>query len=321
MGTSKNHPPPLAVDHLLRSNLKLKHLHLLVVLDQFRHLGRAADHLALTQPAVSKSLADIEALFGQPLFTRSNRGTEPTDAGATVVRLARSVLVDYERTRDDLAALDSGAAGRTQVGVMVVALPGLLTPAVRRLKALAPQTRVLIEEGDLTRLLPRLRVGEIDVLVGRLEPGHAAPDLITEALYDEPMALVVRPGHPLLGEPGDAVSWAVLAAQPWVMPPHWATTRTKLHQLFYRAGVNPPSDVVDTTSFLALLGGVRQRDAVGFLARSVARQMADDGLLALLPLDVPMDLPPVGLITLRGRALGAATVRLMACVRAVAQER
>lgn len=313
--------PPLAVDHLLRSNLKLKHLHLLVVLDQFRHLGRAAEHLALTQPAVSKSLADIEALFGLPLFTRSNRGTEPTAAGATVVRLARSVLVDYERTRDDLVALDSGAAGSTQVGVMVVALPGLLSPAVQRLKAQAPQTRVLIEEGDLTRLLPRLRVGEIDVLVGRLEPGHAAPDLMTEVLYDEPMALVVRPGHPLLQESGTALGWAALAAQPWVMPPHWATTRTKLHQLFYQAGVNPPGDVVDTTSFLALLGGVRQRNAVGFLARSVARQMAQDGLLALLPLDVPMDLPPVGLITLRGRALGAATVRLMACVRAVAQER
>jgi DNA-binding transcriptional LysR family regulator len=204
---------------------------------------------------------------------------------------------------------------------MVVALPGLLGPAVQRLKAQAPQTRVLIEEGDLTRLLPRLRVGELDVLVGRLEPGHAAPDLATEALYDEPMALVVRPGHALLAATGDVPGWATLATLPWVMPPHWATTRTKLHQLFYQAGVNPPQDVVDTTSFLALLSGVHQRDAVGFLAHSVARHMARDGLLGVLPVDVPMDLPPVGLITLRGRTLGAATVRLMACVRAVARER
>ena len=59
----------------------------------------------------------------------------------------------------------------------------------------AAQTAVSVEEGDLARLLPRLRVGELDLSVGRLEPGYASPDLLTEALYEEPMAIVARPDH------------------------------------------------------------------------------------------------------------------------------
>lgn len=76
------------IDRVLRSNLKLRHFQLLVALDQFRHLGRAAEFLSVTQPAVSKSLAEIESLFGLALFERSTRGTEPTPAGISVVRFA-----------------------------------------------------------------------------------------------------------------------------------------------------------------------------------------------------------------------------------------
>ena len=127
---------------------------------------------------------------------RSTRGTEPTAYGKTVVRFARSVLSDYGRTRDEIAAAASVGAGRTSVGAMVVATPGLLTRAVELLKARSSQTTMLIEEGDLMRLLPRLRIGELDLFVGRVEPGYTAPDLETEALYNEPMSAIARPDHP-----------------------------------------------------------------------------------------------------------------------------
>ena len=109
------------IDRVLRSNLRLRHLQLLVALDRFRQLGRAADFLALTQPAVSKMLAEVERLYGVALFTRSSRGTEPTPAGEVVVRFARSVLSDHARTRDEVTAVASGAVGRVAVGTMVVA--------------------------------------------------------------------------------------------------------------------------------------------------------------------------------------------------------
>ncbi|MEK8051246.1 LysR family transcriptional regulator [Ideonella sp. DXS22W] len=305
------------VERLLRSNLKLKHLQLLLALDQFRHLGRASEYLSLTQPAVSKTLAEVERLFDVPLFVRSTRGTEPTPYGVTVVRFARSVLADLERTREELQAVASGAAGRVRVGAMVVATPVLLVQAVAAMKARSAQTTVAVEEGDLTRLLPRLRQGELDLLVGRLEPGYAAPDLETEPFYDEAMCIVVAPEHPLAGR--SRVRWTDLATQPWVMPPTWASSRIKLNQLFYKHRLQPPVDVIETASFLVTLTGLREHGAVGFWARSVAEHFAAQGLARVLPVAVPIDLPPVGLITLRGRLRAPAAEQFIGCLRDVAQ--
>lgn len=307
------------IDRVLRSNLKLRHLQLLVALDEFRHLGRASEFLSLTQPAVSKSLAEIERLFGLDLFVRSTRGTEPTAYGDAVVRFARSVLADYGRTRDEIGAVARGSAGRVSVGAMVVATAGLLVPAVTLLKRRSAHATVLVEEGDLTRLLPRLRLAEIDLVVGRLEPGYSAPDLQTEALYDEAMQVVVRPNHALARRPRP--SWADLAALPWVVPPPWASSRIKLNQMFYKHQLEPPADLVESASFLVTLAFLRERPAVAFVARSVAAHLQREKLAVALPIEVPIELPPVGLFTLRGRRRTPAAEQLMHCLREVVASR
>jgi len=304
------------IDRVLRSNIKLRHLQLVVALDEFRHLGRTAEFLSVTQPAVSKMLGEVESMLGLTLFDRSSRGSEPTASGQAIVRFARSVLAEYERTRDEIAAEESGAAGRTRVGSMVVALPVLLGRAVELLKARSAQATVLVEEGDLTRLLPKLRLGELDLFVGRLEPGYAAPDLVTEVLFNERMVAVVAPGHPLADR--KRVGWRELAALPCVLPPPWASLRVKLEQQFHKHGLQPPTDLVETASFLALVTFVARRGAIGFLARSVASYFEEQGTVQVLKLAVPVELPPIGLITVRGKRLTTTTEQLMECLRLAA---
>jgi DNA-binding transcriptional LysR family regulator len=310
--------PMNSIDRVLRSNLKLKHLQLLVALDQLRHLGKTAEFLAITQPAVSKTLAEIERLFDLTLFTRSTRGTEPTPQGESVVRFARTVLSEFERTKEDIASASTGASGRTNVGAMVVAMPTLLSPAIEKIKKQSAQMRVMVEEGDLTRLLPRLRRGELDLLVGRLEPGYAAPDLDTEPLYQEPMCLVVHANHPLTRH--RKITWQHLAQQAWVVPPPWASSRIKLEQTFHKHGLNPPNDLIESASFLAILCAVRDQQAVGFVARGVGLHFQKEGLLKVLPISLDMDLPPVGLITMRGQKISLTTQSLMTCLRAIARQ-
>jgi DNA-binding transcriptional LysR family regulator len=304
------------IDRVLRSNLKLRHLQLLVILDELRHLGRVSEFMSITQPAVSKMLAEIEKMFELQLFVRSTRGTEPTPYGASIVRFARSVLADYQRTRDEINAVASGGVGRTSVGVMVVGTPTLLMQAIQRLKKQSKLTTVMVEEGDLTRLLPRLRVGEIDMIVGRLEPGYASPDLETEALYREPMCIAVSPLHPMAH--AVTVDWAMLAEVPWVVPPLWASSRSKLEQMFYKHRLLPPADIIETASFLVTLSAMQQRPAVAFLARSVAKHFTRQDLLRILKVKVPIELPPVGLITLRGRSQTPASQLLVTCLRETA---
>lgn len=311
--------PMSHLDRALRSNIKLRHLQLLVALDEFRHLGRTAEFLSVTQPAISKMLAEVEEMLGQQLFDRSRRGTEPTLAGQSMVRFARSVLANYERTRDEISAFEQGLGGRTRVGVMVVAMPTLLAPAVEKLKSGSAASTVLIEEGDLSRLLPKLRLGELDLFVGRLEPGYAAPDLLTESLYQEPMSVVLRPDHPLIRK--KRITWQDLSGLRFVVPPPWASLRVKLEQQFLRMGLEPPHDVVESASFLAQICFVRDHDAAAVMARSVAEHFAKQGFVRALALHVPVDLPPVGLIVMRDRPLTPITQRLMDKLRSVAQSR
>ncbi len=307
------------IDRVLRSNIKLRHLQLVVALDQFRHLGRTAEFLSVSQPAVSRMLGEVESMLALTLFDRSTRGTEPTAAGRSFVRFARGVLAEYERTREEIAAEESGASGRTRVGSMVVSLPTVVGPAVEMLKRHASQATVLVEEGDLTQLLPRLRIGELDLFVGRLEPGYASPDLVTEALYSESMSAVTRPGHPLAARA--RVTWANLAQHPCVLPPPWASLRVKLEQQFFKHGLQPPGDVVETASFLTQLSFIHERDAIAFMATSVARHFEKLGVVRALRITVPVDLPPVGMITSRGQQLTATTLEFMKCVRKVAKKK
>lgn len=307
------------IDRVFRSNLKLRHLQLLIALDEFRHIGRVAEFLSLTQPAVSKMLAEIEKMFELTLFVRSTRGTEPTPYGESVVRFARSVLADFNRTRDEIDSVASGAAGRVSIGAMVVATPVWLTRAVSLLKAQSSLTTVMVEEGDLKRLLPRLRMGELDLLVGRLEPGYAAPDLETQALYNETMCVVAHPDHPVAQK--HHPTWADLAREPWVVPPPWASSRVKLNQMFYKHGLNPPVDLIETASFLNILNFVRDRMAIGYLAGDVGQHFQREGLLKVLDLELPMELPPVGMITMRGRIRTPTCAQMMQCLRQTASER
>lgn len=306
------------IDRAFRSNIKLRHLQLLVALDEFRHLGRTAEFLSVSQPAISKVLAEVEKMLGLTLFTRSTRGTEPTPAGESLVRFARSVLAQYDVTRDEIEAVASGAAGRVRVGSMGAALPVLLANAVARVKQRSPRATVLIEEGDLTHLLPRLRLSELDVVVGRLEPAYAAPDLVTEALYDEPMVAIVAAGHPLSRK--KRVDWGDLSRHPLVLPPPWASLRVKIEQAFVRHGQDLPADLIESSSYFAVTTFVAQRQAVGFVARSVGQQMQAEGRFHVLPMAVEVELPPIGLMTLRDRRPAPGATALIACLHDAARD-
>jgi DNA-binding transcriptional LysR family regulator len=93
----------------------------------------------------------------------------------------------------------------------------------------------------------------------------------------------------------------------------------KLNQMFYKHGLNPPSDVIETASFLVTVTFVRRRGALGFVARGVGRQLERDGLAKVLDLRVPIELPPVGIITLRGRLRTPAAEQMIDCLRSAAK--
>ncbi|WP_278044751.1 LysR family transcriptional regulator [Pigmentiphaga kullae] len=208
--------PALRPDWYLRGRLRLRHLRLLVVLDDVNHVGEAARQMATTQPAISKMLAEIEKLVGASLFTRTSKGTFPTARGASMIRHARWVLGDLDRMGAEWSSGHLPHSETIRAGVNSSTAAFLMPHALIALPQWS-NARVLIREGSIEALLPDVQNRKLDLLIARLGPDTVDPDLVQDVLGDEPMCVVASANHPLAGR--TSCTWQEVTTFPWVLPP------------------------------------------------------------------------------------------------------
>lgn len=303
----------------LQSRLKLRQLHLLLALDELRSLRRAAEGVHLTQPAATRLLGQVERAIGLKLFERSPRGMMPTAAGAALIQGAREVLGTLARTGEELDAIEAGTAGRIHVGVLVAAAPVLLPRAIARFKARYPEVTVAVQEGTLPLLLPMLREGELDLVVGRLSSEVTASGMALESLHPEPMRVTVRTGHPLARRRRPGLR--ALAEESWVLPPQGTPYRLRLDAAFRSTGAEPPRRQVESASMLVNAALLQETDFLGVMPQDVAEQLVRLGALAALDVELPEPTGPIGLITRPGQEMTPATREFAAMLGKVAAER
>ena len=305
-------------DWYLRSRLKMRQVLLLVALDEQRNMHRAAASLRMTQPAATRLLGGLERTLGLRLFERGPRGLTPNAYGESLVRHARTMLATLDRAREEMNSLSEGAAGRIAIGALLVASPVLVPLALARFKERHPNYTVLVREGSAAVLLPALRRGELDLVVGRVTRDVPGEGLDFEAFYSEPMQVVARVGHPLARR--RRLQLADLAEQPWIVPTPEAPYRARLDAAFRQAGLHPPRRLVESLSILVNKMLVQKTDMLGVMPRDVAREYAALGLLRVLPVKLPPPSGPVGVVTAIGRPLAPAAADLLLALRQVARE-
>ncbi|MCG1037830.1 LysR family transcriptional regulator, partial [Polaribacter sp. DS7-9] len=172
--------------------------------------------LHITQPVVTRGLREIEDVLGVPLFERMPRGVEPTAYGLAFIDRARSVLAELRAAGEELRLMQSGQLGTVTVGTHLAGSNLLLPRAIAGLKAEHPRLTVVVREGTPDHLQQLLLTGDLDLTVGRLSP-TVPGRLEQERLHHEPIRLVARVGHPVVGTV-KASSLAELLAYPWVFP-------------------------------------------------------------------------------------------------------
>jgi DNA-binding transcriptional LysR family regulator len=290
--------PPPPRETFLRSRLKMRHVQLIVAVDARRSIHKAAAELGMTQPAATRLLSDVESLLGLALFERTTRGVIPTRHGASLVRHAREILGSLDHARAELDAISAGATGKLTVGVLLVVAPVLLPRALLRFKRRNPRIAVEVREGTLGGLLPLLRRGHLDLVVGRLTADFDSAGLHFEHCYDESMTVVVRRGHPLRGKRGLRVR--DLAGQAWIVPTQESAYRHRLDAAFRQDGVEPPADIIESMSILTNNALLQESDMLGVMPQNVARYYRKLGLLDLLDVPLPPPSGPVGIITRAG---------------------
>lgn len=271
--------------------IRLRHLQAFAEIVRHGSLKRAAGALYLTQPAMSRTLADLEEIVGARLLVRGRGGVTLTPQGEV---LHGAVSGGLSALAQGLGAIGAGA--ETQP-LRVAALPSVaarLMPdvAAALLEDAAP-LRLTVVEGSYAHLVSMLRAGDLDAVIGRL----GAPDLMQglsfTQLYLERVAVVVRPGHPILEDP----DLRRIADYPVLYPTAESAIHPLVERLLIAHGIARPSRRIETVSGAFGRVFTRHSDAVWFISAGVVAQEVAEGRLVRLPVDTRLTEGPVGLMT------------------------
>jgi LysR family pca operon transcriptional activator len=307
----------MAERDVLLSRIRLRHLQAFLAVVQCGTLRGAADALAVSQPAVTKTLNELEDVLGVRLLERGRHGAALTPEAEAFLRHAQASVNSLGQ------AVDAVRRGRDEtplrLGALPTVAPGIAARAVLSLRARRPATPVRVATGRNAELLALLRARELDAVIGRLAEPDDMAGLSFELLYAEPLAVVARPGHALAGRASPAPS--AIVRQPLVLPPAGTAIRHSVDSWFAGRGVAPGAGTVETLSLSLARALVAGGDALWFTPPSAVEQDLAAGTLARVRVDTGGTEEPVGLLLRTDAQPSPALAALLAALRAEGAER
>lgn len=266
-------------------------------------LGRAAAALDLTQPALSKTIHQLERELKVKLFDRTPKGLVPTVYGETLSVHARSVESEIRHAEREIGLLAGAAKGLVRIGVTPSIAATLMPQIALRIHREAPRIELAVVEGLVRSHAAAVRRGELDLVVGGWER-DMGPDLATELAGVDQVDVYARADHPLAGSRLE-LPW--LLEYPWALPPHSEFWLGHLDRAFVANGLAPPPAAVTGNSAAFLVGMVRTTDFLSYLPGLLVRRARDAG--EIVRLDVPALTVEIGInITYRARSSTPASV-------------
>jgi DNA-binding transcriptional LysR family regulator len=283
---------------------------LLNALGELGNLRKAASAIHTTQPAASLLLQQLEERLGVQLFERLPRGMQPTLFGDVMIRYAQGALHEFEYAEAQIAELARGAAGMVRIGTVMGPVPTLLTRGVLAFKAQHPKVRVAIEVGTSDTLLPALIRGDFDLVLGRL-PDQLDSQGLDIQLFEqgERMRIIARPGHPLANRPN--IRLADLAPLTWILHPIDSPMRRQVENALKTAQLIQPLDIIETSSILATTAMLESSDMIAVVPNDVAEHYARHRMITVLPVELPLAMANLGLLTSKARPMSAAVKGLL----------
>jgi LysR family pca operon transcriptional activator len=288
--------------------IKFRHLHCLVSVAEHGSFVRAAQALSITQPAVSKTLAELEEIVGQSLFLRTRRGVELTPAGRLLLRYASRGLNMIGEGMEKVASATSIDPPIILIGALPTAAATLLPGLLLSFRAAHPDVHIRVLTGSNTQLIAALRRGELDLVIGRLSEPSDMKGLVFEHLYTEPLVFAVRASHPLLRR--KIVKPATLLEYPLLLPDPGTSVRAAADQFFVAAGVGLPESGIESIDVNFCRAYVMSSNAIWCSSAGVLHIDLKKKLLIRLRIDTSMTRGPVGL-TLRAEPIAVESVRAL----------
>ena len=296
-------------DRLIRRGLKLSHLRLLAALADTGQISLAARQLAMSQPAASRLLGELDRIADAALYRRHSRGITLTQSGAALAHWAGKLMRDLDAADRQIAEMETGLRGTVSIGAVTGPAIELVLPVLRQVRVTHPGilTNVTVDTSD--KLAELMMADRLDFYIGRI-PQHFDHGLFASTpIGDEPVSLVVREDHPLIRTGGTSLEACV--RYDWVLQAPGGLLRHTVETHLLEQGLELPARILSTSSTLMTLALISQSNAIAPVSRAVATFFArPDGLnarIALLPVATDLSVTAYSMLRPNSRALSPAS--------------
>jgi len=303
---------------MIDSRIKFRHLQTFVEVARQKSVMKAAELLHVSQPAVTKTIRELEGVLGVEVFERDGRGIKITRYGEVFLKHAGAALTALRQGLDSVTQERIGDAPPIRIGALPTVSTRIMPRAMQLFLKENTWSRLKIVTGENAVLLEQLRVGDLDLVVGRLAGPEKMTGFSFEHLYSEQVVFAVRAGHPLLKTRQSHFN--ALSDYTVLMPTRASIIRPFVEGLLIANGVPSLPNQIETVSDSFGRAFVRASDAIWIISAGVVANDIEDGALAVLPIDTSETKGPVGL-TMRNDAIPSLPLSiLMQTIREAAME-
>lgn len=282
----------------LRLTATASQLEALIAVRETGNFTLAAHRLGIAQPTVHRAVSQLEKEAARPLFERTSTGIVATRSGQMLATAARLMEAELIQARMDIAESLGREAGQIVIGAMPLSRVSLLPKVIARFRQSWPRLPLRILDGPYNELISGLRNGEIDFLIGALRNPAPIGDIEQSALFDDSLAFVAGPGHPLSRQAGIEVGQ--LTAYPWAVAAKGTPTRTHFDRMFADAGLEGPQSIVETSSLILIRELLLNSEHLGCVSALQAEVEIAAGRIARIDFELPGTVRQIGITTRRG---------------------
>jgi LysR family transcriptional regulator, regulator of abg operon len=294
--------------------MKLHHLQEVVAVAEQGSIRAAARHLGLAQPALTRSLAELERELGIALFERRSRGVVVTEIGKAFVFRAASIGQEMRRALEEVDQLRGISSGSVSAGLSIAAHLAYLPYALKHFRARYDRVMLHIIEGYYPTLEATLREGRLDFFIGPKPGLKIASELKMETIAENRRVVIARSGHPL----AKATSLRQLSGAAWAASLTAVGAKDEIGPIFLEHRLPPPKLVVRSQSALTLLTCLSHSDLLALVPAQWSQFPLAPGLLTILPLKEEFDAPPIVAISRADLPLTPAATYLLDLIRRAA---
>jgi DNA-binding transcriptional LysR family regulator len=304
------------MDERIVRRLKLRDLHTLQAVVQCRSMAKAATRLAITQPAISKTISEIEHTIGVPLLERSPRGVTPTAYGQALLKHSLAIFDELRQSIREIEFLSDPTTGEVRVG-SPEALTAFLAAVIDRMTRRYPQiTYQVVAASDMDRLYRELRERKIDLVLTRMATPEPEPDLDAEILFEDALAVVAAKSNRWHRK--RKIDLADLMDEHWaVMPDDFLMSF--IREAFAARDLQLPKARVLSLSLAVRTSLLATGRFIGIFPSFMLKLPKPHPCLKPLAVSLPTTRRPIGVLTLKKRTLSPAGQLFVEIARQVAR--